>query len=103
MPCSLLLKSPKAAGAFLIATTSGNVQAGRLIEMDAEHANDYDHDPAQGDTAKSYTPDHLGLHLAEVGKPETRPQFFKAIAMAGVTGVIGLFGGISRSQRNFVN
>ena len=38
-----VLKCPKAAGAFVIATTSNDVQAGRLMEMGAEHVNDYDH------------------------------------------------------------
>ena len=38
-----VLKCPKAAGAFVIATTNSDVQAGRLMEMGAEHVNDYDH------------------------------------------------------------
>lgn len=52
----LLLRSPKAADAFLITTTSGNVQAGRLIGMGAEHVNDYDHDPL-----REILPSHIRL------------------------------------------
>lgn len=55
------------------------------------------------ETTNSHTPDHLGLHLIEVDKPKTRPQIFTAISMAGVTRVIELLGGISRSQRNFAH
>ena len=57
----------------------------------------------EGDTAKSHTPDHLGLHLIEAGKPKKCPQSFKAITMAGVTRVIGFLGGISRKQRKFAH
>ena len=38
-----VLKCPKATGAFVIATTSSDVQAGGLTEMGAEHVNHYDH------------------------------------------------------------
>ena len=52
----LLLKSPKAADAFLITTTSGSFQAGRLIGMGAEHVNDYEHDPL-----REILPSHIRL------------------------------------------
>lgn len=53
-------------------TTSSDVQAGRLKEMGAEHINDYDHDSSYGGTARSLTPNHLGVHhILEIGEPKT--------------------------------
>ena len=68
----MLLKDSKEPGACVIATTSSDVQAGRLKEMGAEHINDYDHDSSYGGTARSLTPNHLGVHhILEIGEAKT--------------------------------
>ncbi|KAK2814072.1 hypothetical protein FQN50_000476 [Emmonsiellopsis sp. PD_5] len=84
----------KAAGATVIATTSGEEKAGKLREMGARHVINYKTTKDWGDVARSYTPDKRGVdHVVEVGGPGTMAQSLKAVRKEGVITIIGFLGG----------
>lgn len=93
----------KAAGARVIATTISSNKAEALKSLGADHVINYKEDPNWGETARSLTPDSLGVHhILEIGGPSTLSQSFKAIKMDGVISIIGFMGGYSKNQPSFV-
>ncbi|KAJ5819357.1 hypothetical protein N7474_004948 [Penicillium riverlandense] len=82
------LQFARAAGAFVIATTSSNAKAQRLKELGADT------------TAKKRSPGGQGVnHVIEIGGPTTFGQSVKAVAPEGVISVVGWLGGTSNSTQ----
>lgn len=103
LPLNKSIQFAKAAGARVITTTSSDSKAEILRNLGADHAINYKEDPNWGETARSLTPDNLGVHhILEIGGPNTLSQSFKAIKMDGVISIIGFMGGYSKNQPSFV-
>ncbi|KAI1344469.1 putative zinc-containing alcohol dehydrogenase [Xylariaceae sp. FL0016] len=89
------LQFAKAAGAYVIATTSTKEKAETLKKLGADHVINYKEDVNWGETAKSLTPSGWGVdHVIEVGGKDTAAQSLKAIKMEGVITIVGFLGGV---------
>ncbi|KAK1142830.1 hypothetical protein N8T08_007264 [Aspergillus melleus] len=88
------LQFAKAAGAFVIATTSSDEKGKKLKELGADHVINYKSNPNWGEIARTLTPDNVGVdHIIEVGGSGTLTQSFKCIKFEGVISIIGFVGG----------
>ena len=97
------LQFAKAAGARVISTTSTKSKAEILRKLGADHVINYKDDPNWGKTARSFTPDDVGVHhIIEIGGPNTLGQSFKAIKVEGVISIVGFMGGFPKNQPSFV-
>lgn len=78
----------------MIATTSSDEKAAKLKQLGADHVINYKSDPDWGKTAKSLTPNGVGVdHIIEVGGASTQEQSLNAIKPEGVITIIGFVGG----------
>lgn len=97
----------KAAGAFVIATTSSKEKEELLKKLGAHVVINYKENPEWGPAAKELTPGKLGVdHIVDIGGPSTIGQDWKAIAAEGLISLIGV-GGLSPScseqEQNYIN
>lgn len=100
---AIVVQFAKAAGARVIATTSSSSKAEILKSLGADHVINYREDPNWGETARSLTPNSIGVHhILEIGGPNTLSQSFKAIKMDGVISIIGFVGGYSKTQPSLI-
>ncbi|KAL7274070.1 hypothetical protein RUND412_003054 [Rhizina undulata] len=89
------LQFAKAAGAFVVATTSTNKKADVLVGLGADAVVNYRNTPEWGAEAKTHTPNNAGFdHIVEVGGINTLPESFKSIKYEGIISVIGFIGGV---------
>jgi NADPH:quinone reductase-like Zn-dependent oxidoreductase len=87
------LQFAKAAGARVIATTSGAERAERLRALGADHVIDYRVTPQWGEAAQALA-DGIGVdHVIEVGGPHTMAQSIAAARTGAHIAVIGAVGG----------
>ncbi|KAI9756041.1 MAG: hypothetical protein M4579_004011 [Chaenotheca gracillima] len=83
-----------AAGATVISTTSSDAKAESLKKLGVKHIINYKNDPKWGETAKSLTPNGVGVDfIVEVGGPTTVAQSLKAVRPEGIINIIGFLGG----------
>ncbi|KAF8453732.1 hypothetical protein BDZ91DRAFT_777864 [Kalaharituber pfeilii] len=86
------LQFAKATG--VVATTSSDAKAKKLLQLGANHVINYKATPEWGPVARALTPDNSGFdHIIEVGGPLTIVQSLKAIKFEGIISVIGFIGG----------
>jgi NADPH:quinone reductase-like Zn-dependent oxidoreductase len=84
----------RAAGAYVIATSSSDAKLESLKKLGANHVINYKTDQNWGETAKKLTTGGLGVdHVIEVGGPGTMKQSMLAIKLEGTITVIGFLGG----------
>jgi NADPH:quinone reductase-like Zn-dependent oxidoreductase len=89
-----------AAGATVVATTSGEAKATRLRTLGATHVINYREDEKWGETAKSLTPNGQGFdQVVDVGGNSTLAQSLKAIKVDGLITAAGLVGGAGDESR----
>ena len=88
------LQFAKAAGAFVIATTSSEEKAKKLTALGADVVLNYKTNPEWGAKAKELSPGGAGVDIVvEVGGETTLPQSYKAIRIEGTIAMIGFVGG----------
>ncbi len=87
------LQFAKAAGATVIATSSGPEKLERLQALGADHVINYSEQKEWGAAVAALT-DGIGVdHVIEVGGPTTLPQSVIAARTAGHIAIIGAVGG----------
>lgn len=85
------LQLAKAAGAFVIATTSSDAKAVRMKELGADEVLNYKEDEQWGRTIAKATG---GVdHILDVGGPATLEQAVEAVGFGGQITLIGILGG----------
>ncbi|KAH9904172.1 putative zinc-containing alcohol dehydrogenase [Xylariomycetidae sp. FL2044] len=84
-----------AVGATVVATTSTEEKAARLLALGAAHTVNYRSNSANwGEAAKGFTPDGRGFDIVvDVGGNETQPQSLTAVRPDGLVTLIGAVGG----------
>ncbi|KAJ4309934.1 hypothetical protein N0V84_011226 [Fusarium piperis] len=83
-------KFAKAAGAYVIATTSSGEKVEKLKELGADHVVNYKENPNWGPLVKSLTPNNEGVALVvEVGGPSTARQALAALKLNGLISMVG--------------
>ncbi|CAG7930687.1 unnamed protein product [Penicillium olsonii] len=88
-----------AAGAIVIATTSTEEKAARLLHMGVHHVINYKTHPAWGAIAKDLSPGKLGCHrVIEVGGQQTIENSFQCVARGGEIDIIGFLTGQSKDD-----
>lgn len=87
------LQFAKAAGARVIATSSGPEKLARLRELGADHAIDYRATENWGEEVLALTGGRGVDHVIEVGGPHTMAQSLAAVRSGGHVAVIGAVGG----------
>lgn len=88
------LQFAKAAGAFVVATTSSEEKAQRLKDLGADVVINYKTTPNWGAVARANSPRGEGIdHIIEVGGPATLEQSFAAIKLEGIISMIGFVAG----------
>jgi len=88
------LQFAKAAGAFIVATTSSSEKAKTLKQLGADHVLNYKTTPEWGQAARDLTPGKAGFdNIIEVGGPSTLRESFKCIKMEGIISMIGFVAG----------
>ncbi|MBV7512467.1 NAD(P)-dependent alcohol dehydrogenase [Pseudomonas sp. PDM25] len=80
----------KARGAKVIATTSSNDKALRLITLGADHVINYAENPNWGEQAKALSGGRGVDRVVEVGGPGTFAQSLKAVALSGQISMVGV-------------
>lgn len=89
-----------AAGAVVIATTSGKEKEAKLRAMGVQHVIQRKEDPEWGSTAKRLTAGGEGVHhVLEVGGETSVAQSLKAVRCEGVISFIGFLGGKEEGPR----
>jgi NADPH:quinone reductase-like Zn-dependent oxidoreductase len=84
------LQFAKAAGAFVVATTSSAEKVKILKEHGADVVINYKETPNWGEEARKHTRNNAGFdHIVEVGGPYTLPQSLAAIKYEGIISMIG--------------
>lgn len=97
------LQLAKAAGARVIAATSGDDKAERLRALGADEVVNYRRTPEWGDEVRRLTGGRGVQHLVEVGGPGSFPQSLKAVANGGNVAFVGfLAGGANTIDANAV-
>lgn len=91
------LQFAKAAGATVIATSSGPAKLARLTALGADHVINYREDPNWGATARALTGGRGVDHVVEVGGPGTLAQSIMASKLRGHISLIGVLTGIAGS------
>ena len=93
---SIINPNPKfahAAGASVISTTSSAAKATRLASLGAKHTLNYKTDLDWGTSAKSLTPDSVGVtNVIDVGGLSTLSESLKAVRVEGTVTATGLLG-----------
>lgn len=89
------LQFAKLAGAHVLATTSSDAKAARLLELGADAVHNYKTDPAWDKWALSQTGGKGVDRVIEIGGPETLNQSIKATRFGGHIALIGVLTGTS--------
>lgn len=89
------LQFAKAAGATVIATSSGRAKLDRLAALGADHLINYREDLAWGETARKLTGGRGVDHVVDVAGPGTLEQSMAAVRVGGHVSVIGILTGLS--------
>ena len=84
------LQFAKVRGAKVIATTSSNDKAQRLITLGADHVINYAENPNWGEQAKALSGGRGVDRVVEVGGPGTFAQSLKAVALSGQISMVGV-------------
>lgn len=84
------LQFAKARGARVIATTSSNEKAKRLLALGADHVINYVDNPTWGEQAKVLAGGRGVDRVVEVGGPGTFAQSLKAVALSGQVSMVGV-------------
>ncbi|KAI5780426.1 zinc-binding oxidoreductase [Geopyxis carbonaria] len=88
------LQFAKAAGCWVVATTSSGEKMEKLKAMGADLVINYKTTPKWGEVAKRASPGGLGIdYVVEVGGAATINQTYAAIKMEGIVSVVGFVGG----------
>lgn len=86
----------KAAGAYVIATTSSDEKAERLRQLGADHVVNYRTEPNWGQAVKALTPNSAGVdNVVEVGGAGSLEQSLQAIKYEGTISIVGYLGGLT--------
>ena len=94
------LQFAKAAGAWVIVTTSSESKAQVLKKLGADHVINYKTEIHWGTAAASLTPAGLNVHrVIELGGPQTIAQSLKATKIDGRISIIGFVGGPPTEQQ----
>jgi NADPH:quinone reductase-like Zn-dependent oxidoreductase len=88
------LQFAKAAGAWVIATSSSEEKLEKLARLGADELIDYRSTPDWGGKAKALTGGRGVDHVIEVGGPATFPQSMAACRLGGHIAVVGLLSGV---------
>ncbi|KAI5820120.1 hypothetical protein BZA77DRAFT_127259 [Pyronema omphalodes] len=92
------LQFAKAAGAFVIATTSSDEKAARLKALGADVVLNYKTTPNWGEIARQKTPRGEGVDIViEVAGEATLPQSYQAVKIEGTIALIGFVGGAGKT------
>ncbi|KAF8248745.1 putative zinc-containing alcohol dehydrogenase [Wilcoxina mikolae CBS 423.85] len=92
------LQFAKAAGAFVIATTSSEAKAERLRKLGADVVLNYKTTPNWGEVAKEKSPRGEGVDIVvEVGGEATLSQSYNAVKIEGTIALIGFVGGSGKA------
>ncbi|PWW80789.1 GroES-like protein [Tuber magnatum] len=84
------LQFAKAAGAFVVATTSSAEKAELLKKHGADVVINYKETPSWGEEARKHTHNNAGFdRIVEVGGPYTLPQSLAAIKFEGIISMVG--------------
>jgi len=89
------LQFAKLTGARVLATTSSDAKAARLLELGADAVHNYKTDPAWDKWALSETSGKGVDRVIEIGGPETLNQSIKATRFGGHIALIGVLTGTS--------
>lgn len=89
------LQFAKLAGARVLATTSSDDKAGRLLELGADAVHNYKTDPAWDDWALAQTGKRGVDKVIEIGGAETLNRSLKATRFGGHIALIGVLTGTS--------
>ena len=89
------LQFAKLAGARVLATTSSDAKAARLLELGADAVHNYKTDPAWDKWALAETGGKGVDRVIEIGGPETLNQSIKATRFGGHIALIGVLTGTS--------
>ena len=91
-----------ALGATVLSSTSSVEKENYLKFLGVSHVSNYNNDSDWGETAKSLTPDGLGVHhIDEVGAETSIPQSMQAIRPEGVVSLVGFLGGKPGNPTSF--
>jgi NADPH:quinone reductase-like Zn-dependent oxidoreductase len=89
------LQIAKLKGARVLAITSSDAKAQRLIEMGADAVHNYTTDPAWDKWALAQTNGFGVDHVVEIGGPDTLNRSIRATRFSGHIALIGVLTGVS--------
>lgn len=82
------------AGANVIAITSSDARAEKLLALGARHVINYKKETRWGEIARSLTPEQRGVdHVVDVVGQKTLAQSLEAVCMHGLVTIAGVLGG----------
>lgn len=88
------LQLAKAAGAYVVATTSSEAKAERLKALGADYVVNYAQDAKWGRTVSKHTGGGVD-YVLDIGGPSTFAQSVDAVRVGGHMSLIGILGGMS--------
>ncbi|KAI3395502.1 hypothetical protein diail_1288 [Diaporthe ilicicola] len=89
-----------AAGAAVVAITSSDAKADRLLSLGARHVINYKKQPNWGEVAKGFTPKQRGIdHVVDVVGATTMAESLKALRLHGLITVAGMIGGLGGGEQ----
>jgi NADPH:quinone reductase-like Zn-dependent oxidoreductase len=92
--CVDILKIAVAAGANVVAITSSDAKADRLLALGARHVINYRKHSNWGELARGFTPQGRGIdHVVDVVGATTMAESLSAIRLNGLITVAGMIGG----------
>ncbi|KAI5803024.1 hypothetical protein EDC01DRAFT_774696 [Geopyxis carbonaria] len=94
------LQFAKAAGCWVVATTSSEEKAARLRELGADLVINYRTTSNWGEVAKEKSPGGFGVdHVVEIGGDATIGQSYAAVKLEGIISVVGFVGGADEAKK----
>ena len=91
-----LSKIAVAAGANVVAITSSDAKADKLLSLGAKHAINYRRQPNWGGLARGFTPEGRGIdHIVDVVGATTMAESLSAVRLHGLITVAGMVGGLA--------
>ncbi|KAL1867688.1 hypothetical protein Daus18300_006244 [Diaporthe australafricana] len=89
-----------AAGATVVAITSSDEKADRLLSLGARHVINYKKHSNWGELARGLTPEKRGIdHVVDVVGPTTMAESLRALRLNGLLTVTGMIGGLGGGEQ----
>lgn len=89
-----------AVGANVVAITSSDAKADRLLSLGARHVINYRKNSNWGELAKAFTPEGRGIdHVVDVVGATTMAESLSALRLHGLITVAGMIGGFGGGEQ----